>query len=136
MSYRSLLYTHFFSVFPVLSVLWQRFPHDLMIMPFSAHTLKNARNAALKDQRYDSEQTRQTMSWKLQDVFDRRTPYDWQLNAAEAVLLGLDCVVIAGTGSGKTIPFVLPLFAQDSQDKLVLIISPLNALETDQVSFH
>ena len=75
------------------------------------------------------------MSQKLQDVFDGRVPYDWQLDAAEALILGLDCVVIARTGAGKTIPFVLPLFVQDSLDKLVLIISPLNALETDQVSF-
>ena len=74
------------------------------------------------------------MSQKLRDVFDGRIPYDWQLDAAESLILGLDCV-IAGTGAGKTIPFVLPLFAQDSRDKLVLIISPLNALKTDQVIF-
>jgi ATP-dependent helicase YprA (DUF1998 family) len=72
------------------------------------------------------------MSRKLQDVFNGRIPYEWQLDAAEALILGLDCVVVAGTGAGKTIPFVLPLFVQDSRDKLVLIISPLNALETDQ----
>jgi ATP-dependent helicase YprA (DUF1998 family) len=96
-------------------------------------TLKIARDAALKDRNYDSDWTRQTMSSKLQDVFDGRTPYDWQLDAAEALVLGLDCVVVAGTGAGKTIPFALPLFVQDSRDKLVLIISPLNALETDQV---
>jgi hypothetical protein len=35
------------------------------------------------------------MSQKLQDVFDGRVPYDWQLDAAEALILGLDCVVIA-----------------------------------------
>jgi ATP-dependent helicase YprA (DUF1998 family) len=96
--------------------------------------LKNAQNAALEDRKYDSKGTREMMSRKLQDAFDGRMPYDWQLDAAEALVLGLDCVVIAGTGAGKTIPFVLPLFAQDSWDKLVLIISPLNALETDQVS--
>jgi len=74
------------------------------------------------------------MARKFQDVFDGRKPYDWQLDAAEALVLGLDCVVVAGTGAGKTIPFVLPLFVHDSKDKLVLVISPLNALETDQVS--
>lgn len=102
---------------------------------YASGALKDAREAALKDRHYDSEGTRQTMSQKLQDVFDGRVPYDWQLDAAEALILGLDCVVIARTGAGKTIPFVLPLFVQDSLDKLVLIISPLNALETDQVSF-
>jgi ATP-dependent helicase YprA (DUF1998 family) len=104
------------------------------LMSFSSKTLSNARATALKDRNYNSEGTRQTMSQKLQDAFDGRIPYDWQLDAAEALVLGLDCVVIAGTGAGKTIPFVLPLFVQDSRDKLVLIISPLNALETDQVS--
>ena len=75
------------------------------------------------------------MSQMLQDVFDGKTPYDWQLDAAEALFLGLDCIVVARTGAGKTIPFVLPLFVQHSRNKLVLIISPLNALETDQVRF-
>jgi ATP-dependent helicase YprA (DUF1998 family) len=75
------------------------------------------------------------MSRTFQGVFNGKMPYDWQLDAAEALILGLDCVVVAGTGAGKTIPFVLPLFAQGSQDKLVIIISPLNALKTDQVRF-
>jgi ATP-dependent helicase YprA (DUF1998 family) len=103
-----------------------------MLSSHASETLKNARDAALKDRNYDSEGTRQTMSRKLQDVFNGRIPYEWQLDAAEALILGLDCVVVAGTGAGKTIPFVLPLFVQDSWDKLVLIISPLNTLETDQ----
>ena len=41
--------------------------------------------------------------------------------------------MIAGTGAGKTMPFVLPLFVHNPRDKLVLIISSLNALEMDQV---
>jgi ATP-dependent helicase YprA (DUF1998 family) len=98
--------------------------------------LQKAREAALNDRNYDSVGTRQTMARKLQDVFDGRLPYDWQLDAAESLVLGLDCVVIAGTGAEKTISFALPLFMHDSWDKLVLIISPLNALETDQVSFY
>ena len=60
------------------------------------------------------------------------TPYDWQMDVAEALILGLDCLVIAGTGAGKSMPFVMPLFA--FPDKMVVIISPLNALEEDQVS--
>src|SRR5712691_5369431 len=79
----------------------------------SSHTsgaLRTACNAALKDRNYDSKRTRKMMSQKLQDIFDGRIPYDWQLDAAEALVLGLDCVMIAGTGAGKTIPFMLPLF--------------------------
>ncbi len=95
--------------------------------------LQTARDTALKDRNYDSERTRRAMDQKLQDDFDGRSPYNWQLDAAEALILGLDCVVVAGTGAGKTIPFALPLLVQDSLDKLVLIISPLDALETDQV---
>ena len=67
------------------------------------------------------------MSQKVQDVFNGKTPYSWQLDTAEAIILGLDCVVFAGTGARKTIPFMLPLFVHDSQDKLVIIISSLNA---------
>ncbi len=109
--------------------------HALAMLSASyAGTLQNACGAVLKDWKYDSEGTRQTMAQKFQDIFDGRKSYDWQLDAAEALVLGLDCVVVAGTGAGKTIPFVLPLFVHDSKDKLVLVISPLNALETDQVS--
>ena len=98
-------------------------------------TLKNACEAALKNRNYDLEETHQTMSQKLQDIFNERTPYDWQLDVAKSLILSLDCVVVAGTGAGKTIPFVLPLFVHNSQDKLILIISLLNALEMEQVRF-
>ena len=54
---------------------------------YASGALKDAREAALKDRHYDSEGTRQTMSQKLQDVFDGRVPYDWQLDAAEALIL-------------------------------------------------
>jgi len=47
------------------------------------------------------------MGQKLYEVFDGRCPYDWLLDAAEVLLLGLDCVVVAGTGAGKMIPFAL-----------------------------
>jgi len=46
--------------------------------------------------------------------------------------VGLDCSVIAGTGAGKTMPFVMPLFLDPK--KIVVVISPLNALEEDQVN--
>ena len=75
--------------------------------------------------------TRQKISEEFRHRCNNLEPYPWQLNVAEALLLGLDCSVIAATGSGKTMPFVMPLFAQP--EKQVLIISPLNALEEDQV---
>ncbi|KZS86757.1 P-loop containing nucleoside triphosphate hydrolase protein, partial [Sistotremastrum niveocremeum HHB9708] len=58
------------------------------------------------------------------------TPRDWQLDASTALLDGKDCVVIAGTGEGKTLPFVLPCFVRP--DITTYIISPLNALQNDQ----
>jgi bloom syndrome protein len=59
-------------------------------------------------------------------------PYTWQLDVSEALILGLDAVVIAGTGVGKTIPFMMPLLLH--RDKIVLVISPLKVLQDDQVS--
>ena len=50
----------------------------------------------------------------------------------EAILLGLDSVVIAGTGAGKTMPFMMPLLLDEK--KKVVIISPLKVLQEDQVS--
>ena len=56
----------------------------------------------------------------------------WQVDVAESILLHLDTVVIAGTGAGKTAPFMMPLLVEI--DKILLIISPLKALQMDQVS--
>jgi hypothetical protein len=72
---------------------------------------------------------------KLRDELSSHTNgievYEWQVDVSEALLLGLDCTVIAGTGAGKTMPFMMLLFVEPK--KVVLIISPLNALEEDQV---
>ncbi|KAJ7272230.1 hypothetical protein C8J57DRAFT_1064639, partial [Mycena rebaudengoi] len=57
--------------------------------------------------------------------------YSWQLDVAEAFLLKVDSLLIAGTGVGKTIPFMLPLLINPT--KYVLIISPLKVLQHDQV---
>ncbi|KAI0368218.1 hypothetical protein BV20DRAFT_962662 [Pilatotrama ljubarskyi] len=61
--------------------------------------LENARLRAQQERGYNSQRTRQAMS----DAFARRTsgmvPHDWQLDVAEALHLGLDCTVIAGTGA-------------------------------------
>ena len=58
--------------------------------------------------------------------------YEWQLDVCEALELGRDSIVIVGTGSGKTTPFILPLLSDTTKLKKVLIISPLNVLEVDQ----
>ncbi|KAJ7274777.1 P-loop containing nucleoside triphosphate hydrolase protein [Mycena rebaudengoi] len=59
-----------------------------------------------------------------------KVAHKWQIDIGEALELGLDCSLLAGTGAGKTMPFLFPLFT--NPDKIVIIISPLNALEEDQ----
>jgi bloom syndrome protein len=105
--------------------------HDVAIAR-SQMLLQNARVTAAKKKNYDSGDTRR----KLQSLFSERfgsgaEPYQWQLDVTEATLLGLDSVVIAGTGSGKTIPFMLPLLL--NPDKMALVLSPLKVLQRDQV---
>jgi ATP-dependent helicase YprA (DUF1998 family) len=100
----------------------------------STRNLQRAREEALKMRGYQSAATRV----KLHEEFTKRNnglvAYDWQIDVSEALLLGLDCSVIAGTGAGKTMPFVMPLFVESN--KIIIIISPLNALEEDQVLAH
>lgn len=62
---------------------------------------------------------------------DGREPYDWQLNATEAVMRGIDTTVVAGTGAGKSEPFIMPTLAGST--RTTVIISPLKNLEEDQV---
>jgi ATP-dependent helicase YprA (DUF1998 family) len=96
--------------------------------------LEKAREKARKSKRnYDSQDTRSTIIKNFKDIFNGLEPYEWQLDVSEAILLGLDTTVIAGTGSGKTIPFILPLLATPASKKIVLIISPLKELQKDQV---
>ena len=57
---------------------------------------------------YVTSKTRDAMN----NVFKKNSGYSaypWQLDVAEALLLKVDCFVIASTGSGKMIPFMLPL---------------------------
>lgn len=96
----------------------------------SQNRLQEARAAAQKQKKYNSADTRQGLTALFAERFGS-APYDWQLDVTEALLLGLDSVVITGTGSGKTIPFMLPLLQHPK--KMVLIISPLKVLQRDQV---
>ena len=86
--------------------------------------------ASTSDPAYDTRQTRSAIT-QLFKARSGKTPYDWQLDVTEALLLGLDSMVIAGTGSGKTIPFMLPLLVHP--EKIIIVISPLKVLQRDQV---
>ncbi|GLB41684.1 putative P-loop containing nucleoside triphosphate hydrolase protein [Lyophyllum shimeji] len=98
----------------------------------STANLEKAREGAKAARGYCSATTRAKLSEEFSARMNQRRPYDWQVDVAEALILGLDCTVIAGTGAGKTMPFVMPLFVEPK--KVVIIISPLNALEEDQRS--
>jgi len=89
--------------------------------------------ARAKRDGYNSQATRRTLSDAVTALCPAITPYDWQLDLAEALTLGLDATVIAGTGSGKTLPWALPLLLEHNRDRICLVISPLNELEADHV---
>ena len=97
--------------------------------------LEAARAEATKARKYSSEATRKVICESFKSAFNGKDPYDWQVDACEAGLLGIDCIVIAGTGAGKTLPFIMPLLVDKTMRKIVVIISPLNELEHDQVCF-
>ncbi|KAJ7440733.1 P-loop containing nucleoside triphosphate hydrolase protein [Mycena latifolia] len=98
----------------------------------SAKLLQKARDDANKtrDKGYCSAAVRAKIRNEFAACNPGKTAHTWQVDIGEALELGLDCSLLAGTGSGKTMPFVMPLFSQP--DKIVIIISPLNALEEDQ----
>ena len=97
----------------------------------SQNILQKAREEASKKVKYDSVKIRADLCRLFSERESHFSPREWQLDVAEALLLGIDTVVIAGTGSGKTIPFMLPLVL--NREKMVLIISPLKVLQRDQV---
>ncbi|KAF7326134.1 Bloom syndrome [Mycena kentingensis (nom. inval.)] len=82
---------------------------------------------------YSSRRTRETMNSAFKAKMDSDA-HPWQLDVAEALLLKLDCIVIAGTGSGKTIPFMLPFLLPQNKGKMALIISPLLSLQAEQAA--
>lgn len=58
----------------------------------------------------------------------------FQKQGVEAQLLGKDAVVHAGTGSGKTAIAAGPHVHPKSKGKVTIMVSPLIALQTEQVS--
>ena len=77
------------------------------------HLLRTARAEALKSRQYKSEETRMTIINRFTEVFDGKRPYGWQVDTCEALLLGLDCIVIAGTGT--------QLMAQRNVESMILL---------------
>ena len=60
------------------------------------------------------------------------TPDDWQVHLIHQILQGFDSIFCVGTGYGKNLVFD-GLATLGGKGKLVIIISPLKALEHDQV---
>ena len=57
---------------------------------------------------------------------------DWQVHLIQRILQGYNSILCTGTGYGKSLVFEA-LAVLGGARKLVLIISPLKALECDQV---
>ena len=85
---------------------------------------------------YDAEATRALLTTAVNSVFNGNEPRKFQLDIVEALVLGLDVMAIAGTGSGKTLPWVMPLLLEENRAKMVLVISPLKALQADHVRLY
>ena len=106
-----------------------------------SHEAANQRSIDILDRErrsrkgYDGERTREAFRVAVKAVFSDNEPRKFQLDVAEAMTLGLDSTVIAGTGSGKTLPWAIPLLLDENKDKVVLVISPLKALQTEHVRF-
>ncbi|KAI0087264.1 P-loop containing nucleoside triphosphate hydrolase protein, partial [Irpex rosettiformis] len=99
----------------------------------SYKVLQEARATASSDPelKYSSLVTRLRMQSEMSRVGGGMKPRFYQEDCAEAFLLGVNTGLICATGSGKTEAFVLPLFADPEQKSKIIIISPLNALQTD-----
>jgi superfamily II DNA/RNA helicase len=97
--------------------------------------LERARQDAFKDFGYNTEATQRDLASQC-EKYCGYTPKEWQINISEALLLKINSVLIAGTGAGKTTPFVLPLMEnferRSEQQSMLLLISPLKVLQTDQ----
>ena len=100
----------------------------------SYQNLDRARQLAHEKSGYSSSTFREKVSHEFVSRTGGKQPYSWQLDAAEAFDLGLHCTILAGTGAGKTLPFIMPAFVNPGN--VYIVISPLNALEDDQVKYY
>ncbi|KAH7917095.1 P-loop containing nucleoside triphosphate hydrolase protein [Leucogyrophana mollusca] len=94
--------------------------------------LDKERALAAASRGYSTQATRAALEEACRERCNGRTPYSWQLDASEAFHLKMDCIILAGTGFGKTLPFVMPSFI--SKDTITIVLSPLKALEEDHVN--
>ena len=94
-----------------------------------ARSYANLDKDAKRKKGYDWQRTRDDITSIFRERFGT-DPCSWQL--VVAILLGLHSVVIAGTGAGKTMPFMMPLLLD--KKKRVIIISPLKVLQEDLAS--
>ncbi|KAL4065140.1 P-loop containing nucleoside triphosphate hydrolase protein [Scleroderma citrinum] len=95
-----------------------------------AKALARARVEAAQKHHHDSQTTQERLLTLVDQHCEGKRPYEWQLDATKALLLGVDSIVVAGTGMGKTLLFVMPLLFNPKCH--MLIISPLKALQQDQ----
>lgn len=63
-------------------------------------------------------------------------PCEHQMQGIKAQLQGIDTIIHAGTGSGKTGIAAGPHVHPSSKGKVTLMVSPLIALHDEQVSSH
>lgn len=90
-------------------------------------------DAVRQNPNYSPTKARQLMTDQVSIRCRGKLPYHWQTDLSEAMSYRKDCVIIAGTGAGKTLPFAMPLFLDQAEHSKILIVSTLNELERDQV---
>ncbi|KAG8730646.1 hypothetical protein FRC10_002454, partial [Ceratobasidium sp. 414] len=74
------------------------------------------------------------LSEKLVEETKKRTgkePFEWQLKNAMDRIAGKDTLILAATGSGKSMPSVMPVFV--IKRSITWILAPLNVIEEQQV---
>lgn len=62
------------------------------------------------------------------------TPHEFQVEAVKAQLMRKDVLIHAGTGSGKTAIAAGPFAHEDTEGMVTFMVSPLIALQEEQVS--
>jgi ATP-dependent helicase YprA (DUF1998 family) len=77
-----------------------------------------------------SDKTRE-LQVKAENIFGFKLK-QWQINAIDKIQCGKDVVIVAGTGSGKSIVFQGACLL--GEQAIVLVICPLVSLMEDQVS--
>lgn len=105
-------------------------------MKLSEEILTRARVAAMtSSQRYDREVWKDALMEAMKNATGYE-PYSWQVVIGEALKLGLDVLLLAGTGSGKTNTFLFPILEAllRKVKRMIWIFSPLKALQKEQAS--